>query len=127
MENTTENKNNPYQNRIQKWEIEINEIKNFVSKLPDVHIMNLPFQFVNQFVRSLYSEIEDKQERLEKIKSGVMSMDETIRHVMTDDSSCAELGGYVRRLVRLGIEVNLLIDKLPNKNAMKYWQSIINK
>ena len=39
----------------------------------------------------------------------------------------AELGDYVRRLVRLGIEVNVLIDKLPDKNAMKYLQSIINK
>ena len=54
-------------------------------------------------------------------------MNDTIRHAMIDDSSCAEFGDYVRRLVRLGIEVNVLIDKLPDKNAMKYLQSIISR
>jgi hypothetical protein len=127
MKDTPESKKNPYQKKIQDWEIEIDEIKIFVSKLPDVNIMNLPIQLLNQFVGSLYSEIDDKQEKLEKIKSGVRSMNDTIGHVMTDDSSFAELGDYVRRLVRLGIEVNVLIDKLPDKNAMKYLQSIINK
>jgi hypothetical protein len=132
MKDTTENKRNPYQKKIQAWEIEIDEIKNFISKLPDVNTINLPIQLLSQFFgsldsESLYSEIDDKQEKLKKIKSGVRSMNDTIRHAMIDDSSCAEFGDYVRRLVRLGIEVNVLIDKLPDKNAMKYLQSIINR
>ena len=68
MENTADNKINPYQKKIEKWEIEIDEIKAFVSKLPDVSIMSLP-KLLNPSIRSLYSEIEDKQEKLEKIKS----------------------------------------------------------
>ncbi len=127
MENTTREKNYPYKKKIKDWEEEINKIKDFVSELPDVNIVNLPIQLLKQFSCSLLSEMDEKQEKLEKIKSGVRSMNDTIRRAMTDDSSCVELGDYVRQLVDLSLEVNQLIDKLPDKNAMKYLQSIINE